>query len=288
MLSSSEGVTVFSLHIYMAKIIDSGNTYRKNLKFFYSMFELKRQKPRGELRHGACNRKVSLGHCPNSLPTLYYCQTGISRTFNPFYSFLLLFTPFDSFLVPFTPFGLKCHGRLRMIRSTQLLSERVYAATLRGMICRCLQPYFIRKLHGLFTKRCRCFNSVLSSGVIFLVSEGKPQPTKEGNVMKKQHILRNILINLVITGLVLTVFSLFHHVLPRQKQSLGIVISNPYQTGEENSSSFGCIILEDKMLIASAGMRSSSPQHIQTPGGIRPESKASRTPRKGLSRGEEA
>ena len=106
--------------------------------------------------------------------------------------------------------------------------------------------------------------------------------------MKKQHILRNILIDLVITGLVLTVFSLFHHVLPRQKQSLGIVISNPYQTGEENSSSFGCIILEDKMLIASAGMRSSSPQHIQTPGSIRPESKASRTPRKGLSRGEEA
>ena len=72
--------------------------------------------------------------------------------------------------------------------------------------------------------------------------------------MKKQHILRNILIDLVITGLVLTVFALFHHVLPRQKQSLGIVISNPYQTVEENSGSSGCIMPEDKMLIASAGM----------------------------------
>ena len=44
------------------------------------------KKPRGELHHRACNRKVSLGHCPNSLPTHYYCQTGISRTFASFYT----------------------------------------------------------------------------------------------------------------------------------------------------------------------------------------------------------
>ena len=55
--------------------------------------------------------------------------------------------------------------------------------------------------------------------------------------MKKHRVLRNILIDLVCTGLVLIVFALFHHVLPRQQQSLGIVISNPYQNdGEDNDS----------------------------------------------------
>ena len=50
------------------------------------------------------------------------------------------------------------------------------------------------------------------------------------NTMKKKILWRNILIDVICAGLALVVFALFHHVLPRQQQSLGIVISNPYQT----------------------------------------------------------
>ena len=71
--------------------------------------------------------------------------------------------------------------------------------------------------------------------------------------MKKHLVLRNILIDLVCTGFVLMIFALFHHVLPRQQQSLGIVISNPYQTDDtDNSSSHS--LPDDAILIASAGM----------------------------------
>ncbi len=48
--------------------------------------------------------------------------------------------------------------------------------------------------------------------------------------MKKHRVLRSILIDLVCAGIALMVFALFHHVLPRQQESLGIVIGNPYQT----------------------------------------------------------
>ena len=48
--------------------------------------------------------------------------------------------------------------------------------------------------------------------------------------MKKHVIFRNILIDLACAGAALVVFALFHHVLPRQQQGLGIVISNPYRT----------------------------------------------------------
>ncbi len=44
--------------------------------------------------------------------------------------------------------------------------------------------------------------------------------------MKKHSILRNLMVDLVCAGLALVVFALFHHVLPRQQQSLGIAISN--------------------------------------------------------------
>ena len=71
--------------------------------------------------------------------------------------------------------------------------------------------------------------------------------------MKKYRILRNILIDLVCTGLALTVFALFHHVLPRQQQSLGTVISNPYQTDDTDNGS-GRFLPEDAVLNASAGV----------------------------------
>ncbi len=72
--------------------------------------------------------------------------------------------------------------------------------------------------------------------------------------MKKHRVLRNILIDLVCTGLVLLVFALFHHVLPRQQQSLGIVIRNPYQTDDTDPNSSSRVLPEGAMLTASAGM----------------------------------
>ena len=70
--------------------------------------------------------------------------------------------------------------------------------------------------------------------------------------MKKRSVLRNVLIDLVCTAVALTVFALFHHVLPRQQESLGIVISNPYaEKTEEPSASLA--LPEGAMLVASAG-----------------------------------
>ncbi len=69
----------------------------------------------------------------------------------------------------------------------------------------------------------------------------------------KSHVFRNILIDLICAGLALIVFALFHHVLPRQQQSLGIVISNPYQT-ESPDSGAHIELPKDTILIASAGM----------------------------------
>ena len=51
--------------------------------------------------------------------------------------------------------------------------------------------------------------------------------------MKKHLTIRNILIDLVCTGIALVIFALFHHVLPRQQQSLGIVIPRPSSPAEE-------------------------------------------------------
>ena len=70
--------------------------------------------------------------------------------------------------------------------------------------------------------------------------------------MKRHPILRNLLIDFLCAGAALVVFALFHHVLPRQQQSLGIVITNPYKT--EDADKGGSIALpEDAIVIASAG-----------------------------------
>ena len=71
--------------------------------------------------------------------------------------------------------------------------------------------------------------------------------------MRKHIILRNILIDLACAGAALVVFALFHHVLPRQQQGLGIVISNPYRT-ESGGDSTGFALPETAMLTASAGI----------------------------------
>ena len=75
--------------------------------------------------------------------------------------------------------------------------------------------------------------------------------------MKKHPVLRNLLIDILCAGLALTVFALFHHVLPRQEESLGIVIENPNRkktSGEDTGSSR----VDPESLIASGGMSDSS------------------------------
>lgn len=71
--------------------------------------------------------------------------------------------------------------------------------------------------------------------------------------MRKHRVMRNLLIDLVCAGLGLVVFALFHHVLPRQQQSLGIVITNPYQT-ESSERDSGSRLPENAQIIASAGI----------------------------------
>ena len=75
--------------------------------------------------------------------------------------------------------------------------------------------------------------------------------------MKKHTLIRNLLIDLLITGVALVVFALFHHVLPRQQQSMGIVIPNPLHQ-EESGSNSGLALPEDAVLIASAGISDSA------------------------------
>ena len=83
--------------------------------------------------------------------------------------------------------------------------------------------------------------------------------------MKTSRVLRNLLIDITCAGLALTIFALFHHVLPRSQQSLGVVINQSYQTdaadneasdalGETSSTTFSTRI-SDSMNAATPGGR---------------------------------
>ena len=48
-------------------------------------------------------------------------------------------------------------------------------------------------------------------------------------------VWRNLLIDILLAGVALVIFALFHHVLPRQQESVGIVIPNPYGAVQEES-----------------------------------------------------
>lgn len=71
---------------------------------------------------------------------------------------------------------------------------------------------------------------------------------------KEHRILKYFLIDILCAAAALVVFALFHHVLPRRQQSLGIVISNPYTTAApaENGSS-ALPLPGENALLASAG-----------------------------------
>jgi hypothetical protein len=69
---------------------------------------------------------------------------------------------------------------------------------------------------------------------------------------RKHSLWRHLAIDLGLLALGLIVFALFHHVLPRQQQSLGIVIENPYKTQTRDSGSN--FDFDPSTAIASAGI----------------------------------
>lgn len=48
--------------------------------------------------------------------------------------------------------------------------------------------------------------------------------------MKKHSVMKNLLLDILCTGIVLVIFALFHHVLPRAQESIGIVIPRQEQS----------------------------------------------------------
>ena len=68
----------------------------------------------------------------------------------------------------------------------------------------------------------------------------------------KHRVIRNVLIDIVLCGVALVVFALFHHVLPREQQSVGIVIPNPYKTETQGEGS-SLALPEGTVLLASGG-----------------------------------
>ena len=48
--------------------------------------------------------------------------------------------------------------------------------------------------------------------------------------MEKKRVIRNLLLDATAAGLVLMIFALFHHVLPREQQSLNMRTAKPAET----------------------------------------------------------
>ena len=70
-----------------------------------------------------------------------------------------------------------------------------------------------------------------------VVSAAAAAEEAAGN-MRKHPVFRKILLDLVCAGLALIVFALFHHVLPRQQQGLGITVSNLASSEKSTEVSF--------------------------------------------------
>ena len=68
----------------------------------------------------------------------------------------------------------------------------------------------------------------------------------------KHPVIRNLCVDAALLGVALVVFALFHHVLPRQQQSVGIVIPNPYKTEAPAGDESGLTLPEGTMVTASA------------------------------------
>ena len=75
--------------------------------------------------------------------------------------------------------------------------------------------------------------------------------------MRKHPVFRKILMDVVCAGLALIVFALFHHVLPRQQQGLGITVSN-LASSEKNTEAIVTPTTETAVIIASAAVNDAS------------------------------
>ena len=62
-------------------------------------------------------------------------------------------------------------------------------------------------------------------------------------------LAKRLALDIVLCGLALVVFALFHHVLPRSQEPLGIVITNPYSTTDSGSSA----VPDERHLLAYSG-----------------------------------
>ena len=69
---------------------------------------------------------------------------------------------------------------------------------------------------------------------------------------KKRFLGRNLCLDILLAGIALAVFALFHHVLPRQQESQGIVIPNPYQTQNDAGGS-ALPAAQEGLILPSAG-----------------------------------
>ena len=82
----------------------------------------------------------------------------------------------------------------------------------------------------------------------------EPSPLKGVKCMRKHPVVRNLLVDILCAGLALVVFALFHHVLPRQEERLGIVISNPAASSDGEDTGSLLPLRDPDSLIASSGV----------------------------------
>ena len=99
------------------------------------------------------------------------------------------------------------------------------------------------------------FKFILTFGFMLIPSEGWNSPPLKGVKCMRQHpVVRNLLIDILCAALALVVFALFHHVLPRQEESLGIVISNPAASSDGEDTGSLLPLRDPDSLIASSGV----------------------------------
>ena len=79
---------------------------------------------------------------------------------------------------------------------------------------------------------------------------------------KKHRIIRNLLLDAMAAGLALTVFALFHHVLPREQQSLNVRIENP--AAQETTAKTISAIAETVPESETAGVQETTEPEEQT------------------------
>ena len=84
----------------------------------------------------------------------------------------------------------------------------------------------------------------------------------------KKKVLKYLMIDVACAAAALLVFALFHHVLPRRQQSVGIVIPNPYKTSAPQEGDASSLqIPEDALILADAGVSDAGLGSLSARGG---------------------